>query len=154
MYRQAVGAVIIIDGKFLLVHKIFMSDGLQGGENIKPEWDFIKGGIKNNENIEDSLKRELKEEINITNIKKIIKLPDFEFKFPQNIVEKLGFYNQKTYMYLVFINIDENNLKVDGREIDKFNLFPHKDVREILSHNSSKQYFNSIKDKIDEYVKK
>lgn len=97
-FRKAVGAVIIKDGKFLLIRKL-----RDGPHLTKPRWDFSKGGVdKKDKDLKASLMRELYEETKSRKYK-IIKQFKEKITFVWNkwSQKKLGFTGQITTMFLV-----------------------------------------------------
>ncbi len=43
--RHAVGAIIVQNNEYLLVHKVKQMEGLDGPISIDAVWDFPKGGV-------------------------------------------------------------------------------------------------------------
>ena len=80
--RKAVGAIITREDKYLLIHKVKLMD--QNTETEYVMWDFPKGGIKEEEDLEKALLRELKEETGSSSNKVIRKVDEkIAFEFPK-----------------------------------------------------------------------
>lgn len=144
--RKAVGVIVYIDEKapmFILVHKVKVMDTKsKGGASIEGFWDLPKGGIKPNESEEQAVFRELKEELGIEKIVIKKKIP-YTLRFTFNNEEKrlIGFDAQETYIYLVKFKGDIGEIKVDGSEIDKFDLFDFNKAMEKLDKKETKKIF-------------
>ena len=143
--RKAVGAIIIKSAnKVLLVHKANICDCKNG--NIKADsWDFIKGGVKNNETMLDALKREIFEETGIEQfvIKKEIEDKIF-FEFPLDLKSSIGYDAQKTTMYLVEIDEQPDDLKCADDEIDGYDFVDIDSVSGRLSQEETLEFWNKI----------
>lgn len=142
--RKAVGAIVVKNNLFLLIHKVKMMNALNGPVKIKPRWDFPKGGVKDSdENLEVAILRELKEETSSDEYK-IVKQFDEKiiFDFPEKIKEKMGFDSQEVTMFLVEFVGDEKLLRSQDDEIDTMNFFTRDQVNDMISFEDSKDFFN------------
>ncbi|WP_078596231.1 NUDIX domain-containing protein [Evansella clarkii] len=142
MIRKAVGAIVIKNNKFLIVHKT-MINTKKGKQSIKGEWDFIKGGVEEGDkDLKSSILRELQEETG-SNEYRIIK--QFEekicFSFPAAIKTETSYEKQETTMYLVeFLGNTEMLTPIDN-EISDIKFIEKEKVLEILSHQDTKDFF-------------
>lgn len=145
--RKAVGALIINENnEILLVHKIKIMDGSVSSVPVD-EWDFIKGGIKDNEDILEALHRELIEEVNIKEYVSITKLPEFTFDFSDSIKKILNYDNQITYFFKIQINSKISIIKLDLEEINDTKFTSIDEAMYLLKHDTTKQYLQNIVDK-------
>ncbi|MDF2548932.1 MAG: Phosphoglycerate mutase [Anaerosolibacter sp.] len=143
--RKAVGAIIIkASNKVLLVHKANICNSKDG--NIKAaSWDFIKGGVKNNETMLDALKREIFEESGIEHF--VIK-KEFDdkicFEFPYDLRDVIGYDKQETTMFLVQIDEQPDDFRCTDDEIDGYDFVDIDSVSEKLSQEETQGFWNNI----------
>lgn len=141
--RRAVGAIVICESRFLLVHKVKAMDTLGSPVDIPGEWGFLLGGIKPGENPDVALRRELEEEANLTDYTIEKELPPFEFEFSMDHRHRSGYERQQTRMFLIkcvaFAAVGPTN-----QEIDKLRFFDHDEVPLTLHHSSAITYFKSL----------
>lgn len=143
--RKAVGAIIIDSAnKVLLVHKANICNNKD--EKFKADsWDFIKGGVKNNETMLEALKREIIEE---TGIERFVIKKKFDemicFEFPNDISDIVGYDKQETTMYLVQIDEQPDDLKCTDDEIDGYDFVDIDNVSENLLQEETQEFWNNI----------
>jgi len=104
-YRKGVLAVIFNkDNKFLLVEE----------NNKSKDLGFVQGGIEVGETAEQAIKRELKEELNLTNFE-VIKKCNYQNKYdyPQHIQEKHKIKGQIQTIFLIKF-LDGNHIKTNN----------------------------------------
>lgn len=136
--RNAIGCIILYKTQFIIVKKICNFDIIQ--RETKPEWDFVKGGIKPNESLESSVYRELFEETGSTNYKIILQLSEkLYFKFEKKDSNKYDI--QKTTFFLVRYLGDLKALQCDFMEIGEIKLCSAEEVLSFLEHPETKDYF-------------
>ena len=146
MIREAVGAVVIYEDEILLVRKInTMSTGTKPIP-IEGEWDFPKGGIKEeDQSMADAVLRELWEETGVTSFE-IIK--EFNqkiiFSFPEATYSKTGFSSQETTMFLIKYIGNSKEFVPQDEEIDCVRFFKKEKIMETLSHAATKRFFEEI----------
>ena len=146
MIRKAVGAVVVYEDRILLVRKInIMSAGLKPIP-IVGQWDFPKGGVKEeDQNSITAILRELKEETGSTSFE-IIK--EFEqkirFTFPEATFAKTGVSAQETTMFLVRYTGSNQKFIPQDKEIDCVIFFKKEEVMENISHEATKRFFEGI----------
>lgn len=94
--RKAVGAIIVTpEDKFLLVHKVKVSDA-KGRRMDVGYWDFIKGGIQEEETMVDAVKREILEETGIDDSMAMRELSyKICFEFPSYVKKFLNLMHKK-----------------------------------------------------------
>lgn len=139
--REAVGAIIQKDNKYLLVNKISTSDIRQALPD-NGIWDFPKGGVAIGESQLETLYRELKEELSITKFKVICRLSkSLYFQFPKAVYKETQYKDQITTFYYVKLEGETENIIVDGIEIYDFKFFPEDKVVDVLTHKETQEYF-------------
>jgi 2,3-bisphosphoglycerate-dependent phosphoglycerate mutase len=143
--RKAVGAIIIdASNKVLLVHKANICNSKDGINKVN-SWDFIKGGVKNNETTLEALKREVFEE---TGIEHFIIKKEFEekicFGFPSDLRDSIGYDTQKTTMFLVQIDEQPVDLRCMDDEIDGYDFVDIENVSGKLTQEETQKFWNNI----------
>lgn len=147
--RKAVGAVIVTpEKKFLLVHKVKISDSKE--RNIKAgSWDFVKGGLLENETMLDALKREIHEE---TRIEQFVVKKDLDsicFEFSPDLKCRIGYDGQETIMYLVQLDRQPDELRCIDDEIDGYDFIDIDSVIEKLSQAETREFWKNCRRAID-----
>ena len=132
-YRKNV-AGILFDGKNILIV-------------TKPNlgfWQFVQGGVENNENIRKSLKREIREETGIKEFDIIKELKNHhKWDWNPKLQKLRGFRGQKQAFFLVKL-IPNKKIKLQKEELEdfkwilpedleKFTKYPPKVINEILN---------------------
>lgn len=142
MIREAVGAIIIKDDKFLLIHKTKINTS-NGKEDIDGEWDFVKGKIEEYDNSkEDAILRELKEETGSDNYKILKKYNrDIKFNFNSEISKRINYSSQITTIFLVEYLGDNSDLTPVDNEIDMISFFTESELLKKLSHIETKDFY-------------
>lgn len=142
MIRKAVGAIVFHKDKFLIIHKTKINSN-NGKQNIKGEWDFIKGGVEERDtDLKNTLLRELQEETGSTEYR-VVKQFDEKicFEFPDKIKVEIGYEKQETTMYLVEFLGNTNLLVPIDNEISDIKFFAKVKVLEKLTHKDTKDFF-------------
>ncbi|MFE6167424.1 NUDIX domain-containing protein [Viridibacillus arvi] len=143
MIRYAVGGIIKSDDTILLVKKGKVMDTEKPME-VKPEWDFPKGGVKRDDlNIQEALFRELDEETGTRDFRVIGKLGTIEFEFPAAMKEKLGFERQVTHMYLLEFLGERAQLQPKTEEISEVEFVKIDQMDERLKLVETKNFFQN-----------
>ena len=112
--RNGVGVIILNKS-----NKIFVG---KRKDNPIDKWQMPQGGVDEGENLVDAMKRELKEETSITNIKIIKEIDDWmEYELPEYLIGKIwkGRYRgqkQKWFVVKFLGKDDEINLKTNNQE--------------------------------------
>jgi 8-oxo-dGTP pyrophosphatase MutT (NUDIX family) len=128
--RHIVGIVVFDGERFLLLHRKLNWVG----------WEFPKGGIEQNEKIEETIERELFEETGIKKFKITIKLDNFEY------FDDKRKSNSLIDNYLIHVSSNSkvtlNNAHVlDDKVVDEhddFKWFFPKDAVKKLTHKNQK----------------
>lgn len=148
MIRYAVGGIVKLDDTLLLVKKGKVMDTEKPME-IKPEWDFPKGGVKREDlDIQESLFRELDEETGTRDFRVIGELGMLEFEFPTAMKEKIGFERQVTRMFLLEFLGDKALLQPKTEEISEVAFAKIDEVNELLMRAETKEFFQDNLDEI------
>lgn len=140
--RKAVGAIITREDKYLLIHKVKLMD--QNTETEYIMWDFPKGGIKEEENLEKALLRELKEETGSSSFKVMRKFDEkIVFEFP----EGFKYDAQETEMFLVEYTGDYKDLVPDYEEIDQIGFFSMDEVMNLVQLEETRRFLELLRGK-------
>jgi len=106
--RIGVGVIVLNDKNEIFVGK--------RKDNPVDKWQMPQGGVDKNENFLTAMKRELKEETSIKNIKILKELDGwFEYELPENllgIIWKGKFRGQKQKWFIVKFNGNENEINL------------------------------------------
>ncbi|OMC86651.1 hypothetical protein BK128_11370 [Viridibacillus sp. FSL H7-0596] len=152
MIRYAVGGIIKSEDTILLVKKGKVMD-VEKPMEVKPEWDFPKGGIKRDDlDIQEALFRELDEETGTSDFRIIGELGTLEFEFPAAMKEKLGFERQVTYMFLLEFLGDRAQLQPKTEEISEVVFVKIDEVDELLKLAETKEFFLNNLDEIKSWI--
>ncbi|ETT85367.1 NUDIX domain-containing protein [Viridibacillus sp. FSL R5-0477] len=152
MIRYAVGGIIKSEDTILLVKKRKVMD-MEKPMEVKPEWDFPKGGIKRDDlNIQEALFRELDEETGTSDFRIIDELGTLEFEFPAAMKEKLGFERQVTYMFILEFLGDRAQLQPKTEEISEVVFVKIDEVDELLKLAETKEFFLNNLDEIKSWI--
>jgi putative (di)nucleoside polyphosphate hydrolase len=143
--RRAVGAIIVTpDNKFCLVHKSKICDSKEGKIDVG-FWDFIKGGVRENETMLDAIKREIYEETGINKFVAMEELSDkICFDFSSNMKPSVGYDGQVTTMYIVQVKNQPSDLRCDDDEVDGYDFVNKGSVLDKLSHVETKEFWDSV----------
>lgn len=94
-YRPNVSMIVFrSDGKVLVNH--------EKGER-EERWKFPQGGVEKGETLEQTVKRELKEEVNVTHYSILAQAKYVhEYEWPEDTQKRKGFRGQKQHTFLIF----------------------------------------------------
>lgn len=139
--RMSIGAFIRNKkGKYLL-----LKTQAKIGKSIEKYWDIPKGGSEKGENLIETLKRELREELGTDKFKNIRKLNiSFSFKFPIEIKKKTGFDSQKVELFFVEFYGKNKDIKIDGKEIIDFMFVNEKEFLKKVSFKTTREAFKKF----------
>lgn len=143
--RKAIGAIVITpENKYLLVHKAKVTDCKDGKMEIGL-WDFIKGGVRENETVQEAIIREIHEETGLKEF--VVKeelIDNICFEFPPNLKLSCGYDAQETTMFIVQLNELPTDLRCIDDEIDGYEFVDKDNVLNILSLSETKEFWNRI----------
>ncbi|MFT4416415.1 NUDIX hydrolase [Fredinandcohnia humi] len=145
MIRQAVGAIVYQEDRFLVVHKTKINT-TEGKQTIAGEWDFIKGGVEpTDEGLHSAILRELKEETGSEHFTVMEQLVEkLSFRFPEEIQRKIGYEHQETTMFLVRFDGPMSNIIPIDNEIEEYQFLTSDQVLEKLTHDDTRNYFSRL----------
>ena len=139
--RYAVGAIILCDNQFVLVHKV-KNTNIQQTLSEDGVWDFLKGGVEENEKQLETLRRELFEELSIKKFNIICSVSTpLCFDFPQ--IDDYPYKSQETYFYIIRVD-NRESIQPDNSEIDSVRFVDLDEVMSVLTFDETKNYFKSI----------
>lgn len=113
-YRVSVKAKIKQNNKILLVKE----DG--------KKWDLPGGGLEHNENIEEALKRELKEEIGLI---------DFQIETSPKIFKMIDKSADRPLIFIVYEFVIEDNVILNPPEGIEIKWFEFSDVSDTVDYS-------------------
>jgi len=147
IYRQSTVALIIDKNKNILI--------VQKDSFNSNEWDFPGGGIDNNEKAEETILRELKEELGSENFRILKKDKNKDkYNWPEDYVlwrfNKYGelYRGQERTRFLVKFLGNKNEIKIQKEEIRKYQWVKIKDLEKYLVFPG---YFEKIKKVLEEW---
>jgi len=143
--RHAVGAIIVQNNEYLLVHKVKQMEGLDGPISIDAVWDFPKGGVHPAETLLNALWRELREETGSQQYRVRKQFPgSISFSFEAATQQAVGYSRQETTMFLVEYVGDRTDLYPQNEEIDDLRFFHAKQVLLHLPHEETRQFYQQF----------
>jgi len=137
--RHAVGAVIVQNNEYLLVHKVKISTG----ESIEGFWGLVKGGVNSEDvSLQAALFRELREETGSDRFAIISEYADkIEFEFSAETKVKLNYDCQQTVFFLVRYLGKTEDLKSVDQEIDRFQFCSAEEAYEKICFEEERKFF-------------
>lgn len=132
VYRAGVGALILdSDNNVLLI---------QNHSFGPDEWDFVKGGMHLGESEEDTLRREINEEVGENFEYEIIERSSWNviYEWPKERQEEIGMRGQARISYWVRQTGGEVN--IDEEEIRAFTWVPANELKDFLIKSGWQEY--------------
>lgn len=146
-YRKNVGCVAFKGDKFLLVRKPSWPED---------HWKTPQGGIDEGESDEETVKRELLEELGTGKFKIIGKSKhERQYDWSDDAVEKAGYrwkgQNQK--FFLAEFTGKDSDIKLDSKEIDKYKWMTKSELLKIIDidHKNFTGYKDAIEKILEEF---
>ncbi|QAA30528.1 NUDIX hydrolase [Clostridium manihotivorum] len=141
--RKAVGAVIVQDNEYLLIHKARNSDS---NKVINGYWDFPKGGVEaSDKDLEAAIMRELKEETGSANYKIINR---FDRKICFSFPKSYKYEKQETTMFYVEYYGNREDLEPQDEEIDEVKFFSKEQLMSSISLYETQKFLSEVFDQI------
>ena len=147
--RTGVG-IIVLNSE----NKVFVGKRI---DNISDKWQMPQGGVDKNENYTDAMKRELKEETSISNIR-IIKELDYwlEYELPKNllgIIWKGKYRGQKQKWFVMkFVGEDkEINIKTKNPEFLDWKWIELDQITEVVV-DFKLHVYKELKEKVKKII--
>lgn len=128
-YRKSVSIILFKNNKFFIAHR--------------PKWgkkcyDFIQGGIEKREAEEEAVLREIKEELNISNVKVIAKSKyEYKYNWPKERQKKEGYLGQKQTLW--FVKFNSGKIKTNPEEYDKWVWADDKQLLKLNEFKNKKE---------------
>lgn len=140
-YRMTRVAIIVKDKEVLVVHKKCHAETI---------WTFPQGGALNiDESAEETLRRELMEELNITKFKVEKSIPVFQqFEWPKNFEGHKGFIGLKMEFFLIK---DISTFKPDNDELDRAQFVPISKIEKYIDFNFQYGYGKELLARLREW---
>ena len=126
-------------------------------DNPIDKWQMPQGGIDNDEKPLDAMKRELKEETSVTNIKILKEVNSWlEYELPPHLLGKIwkGKYRGQTQKWFIvrFIGNDkEINLKTKKPEFIEWRWISHKLLTEVIV-DFKKNVYKKLEVEISDFI--
>lgn len=131
-YRASVAAIIVNKNmEFYLVQQ----------PGFKPdEWDFVKGGMLKGESEEETIKREIKEELGDDLKYKILRRSIWNviYEWPLEHQIKKGFRGQARISFWVKYN--EGKISTNERELTATKWYKAKDMKKVLVQSGAREH--------------
>ncbi len=144
MIRRAVGAIVVQKDQVLLVHKVKRSDITSGFDSYQAEWDFPKGGVKDDEPLHQAILRELFEETGSAAYKIIEELDEkICFTFDKLFTTKTGYTGQVTTMFIIEYTGDRTELTPHDEEISAIQFVHKEQVLDYLAHEETRDFYKT-----------
>lgn len=133
--RKAVGAIIgwkDHPGHIILVQKVKTED--IGKADIVPEWDIPKGGMKISESKEETLRRELNEEVGAAKFSVVRELP---FGMSYDLPSNGRWRRQDTALFLVEYEGDGKDLRPNTGEIREARMVRINEAKKLVRYDAT-----------------
>jgi len=128
-YRKNVSCILFKGNNYLLV---------QLADWKKNWWKFPQGGVEEGEKIEETIERELDEELGISEFKIIAKSKNTNlYDWPDDIIIKTGFKwrGQDQVFYIVEYLGDKSSVKIlDPKEVRKYQWVTKNELFKVIDH--------------------
>jgi len=132
LYRPNV-AMIVMSHNYPQKKEVFIAQR----NDLIDIWQFPQGGIDEGEEVQETLFRELKEEIGTDDVEIIGEYPEWiSYDFPKRIAKKMAPYKGQIQRYfLVKLSEDAKiNLETEHPEFNKYKFVSVDEVLEIAAH--------------------
>lgn len=148
-WRQAIGCILYVSGKYLMVHKKSTSDVKI--KDFRATWDLLKGGCHPSEAREHTVHRELHEELGLTakNIERMEFMDQvISFEFPENS----NYKGQITQMTMIQLKEDAlSEIVMDEQELDSIELSTFQELVDRISLPETQDFLIRNQEVIQSY---
>ncbi|MBS3086878.1 NUDIX domain-containing protein [Candidatus Pacearchaeota archaeon] len=144
-YRKNVCAIAIDEDNRILIVK----------KEEDNSWQFIQGGVNENESLLDALKREIKEEIGLNpeQLKTIAAASHLNiYDWPTELQTKKGFRGQEQSFFVVGIS-DKNRFKLNEEELMDYKWVDINEIHFFITRSDLIESLNAIKKQFPEMLK-
>lgn len=144
-YRNNISCVVFKNKKFLLVQLLGWSKNL---------WKFPQGGIEENESEEETIKRELFEELSIEKYK-IVGLSSCKHRYDwdENSLKKVNYKwrGQKQKFYVIEYLGEDKKIQVNQKEVRDYKWVGKKECLKSIDNFLFQNYKNIIEKILEEF---
>ena len=144
-YRNNISCIVFKNKKFLLVQLLLWSKDL---------WKFPQGGIEENETEEETIKRELFEELNIKKYK-IIGLSSHKHKYDwdENSLKITNYKwrGQKQRFYIIEYLGEDKEIQVNQKEVSDYKWVDKKECLKSIDNLLFQNYKKTIEKILEEF---
>jgi len=149
-YRKSIAAIIVNkDKKVLMCEHVWIDDA----------WQFPQGGIEDGETSEETVLRELDEELGSKKFIILDKMPEpLKYQFPYYLKSKYHFEGQIQTFFLLFYYGEDKDIRFNNQERPEFKSFKWVDYNEPplrviyfkkISYLKALDHFRENVDKLD-----
>ena len=146
-YRKNISCIVYKDDRYLLVQQVGWP---------KDFWKFPQGGIEGKENDQETIKRELNEELGMVKYRIVgVSKQLNKYDWPEDSVKLAGFrwQGQIQKFYLIEYLGDDNEIKLDKKEHQNYKWVDKAELIKSIDHDHKNftNYKNSIEKVLIEY---
>ncbi|MEI7961494.1 MAG: NUDIX domain-containing protein [archaeon] len=142
-YRKN-AAVILINQK----NQILMVQTI----NAPGKWKFVQGGVKKGEELVDAAKREVREEVGLTNIKILAQSKHIhKYDWPKNTQKEKKKRGQKQSFFIAIMD-KESKIKLDLNELTKYSFFEKNEIYKKAGYKNLKESIEIIQKEFPELL--
>ncbi len=140
---RAVGAVVLREGRVLLLRKVRRMDGPDGPAEVGGEWYFPGGEVKAGDaDLRAALLRGLVEETGSQAYRVLRQFAEpVRFPFTPEDQAALGFSGQETTIFLLEYLGCGGDLRPQEKEIERLGFFDPDAVERVLAHPEERDFF-------------
>jgi N-acetylglucosaminyldiphosphoundecaprenol N-acetyl-beta-D-mannosaminyltransferase len=146
--RGVVGMIINEDKEILLCRRKPRREHQEFNEH----WQLPSGGIDKRENSEETVMREMREEVGLTNLQIIAKIPKgYRYVWPLSAKLLMPFKGQKQDVFLLKLAGDKNQVRLDQHEFIDYKWVPKHHIMN-LAHPVRRTVIKICLEKFNQYL--